>query len=473
MYKLIAFILLTLNIYVINAQVKTVATFQDEYTSYLRVFPINKDKVVSLSHQPVKREPIQIYKFKMFDDQLREISEQEFKVHSFYGSPIVKVTDSFVTALFQDERIQKFLLVSYNVATRELGVADGKLPKKNYVVLHKNINNVAFVSIGRFRYFKPASENYFKIKLKTLKTEDKDYAARLIELKDFSKEKFNNRFYIEKNNGYHVKKIKPNGVVEEFPVFGDIPNPSWVKIKNVDTSSFIVYGKYTNMEEQGVFIVKVVDGHVIFSKKVDYFHMNSFYENKPDWAKDDDLKKAARKKNKGKNRGIYYDFIPYLVLNDDSYYITLEFFYETTKTVRTYDSFRDRYDYEQVFDGFNYTNAITIKFDENGNNLWDNNLKFKNDVKPFSHRKHVFHHFDEDKHLALYKTKYRLYSYYIERAEVFNEIELTDYHIESKNRPEIYLYEWGENNYILEFSRFEGKRRIKESSTHLNKLEVY
>ena len=473
MYKLIAFILLTLNIYVINAQVKTVATFQDEYTSYRRVFPINKERVVSLSHQPVKREPIQIYKFKMFDDQLREISEQEFKVHSFYGSPIVKVTDSFVTALFQDERIQKFLLVSYNVATRELGVADGKLPKKNYVVLHKNINNVAFVSIGRFRYFKPASENYFKIKLKTLKTEDKDYAARLIELKDFSKEKFNNRFYIEKNNGYHVKKIKPNGVVEEFPVFENIPNPSRVRIKNVDTTSFIVYGKYTDMEEQGIFIVKVVDGHIIFSKKVDYFQMNSFYENKPEWQKDSHLNQAARKKEKGRNRGIYYNFIPYLILNNDSYCITLEFFFETTRTTSTYDSFRDRYDHKQYFDGYRYTNAITIMFDENGNNIWDNNLQFKDDEKPFSHRRHVFHHFDEDKHVALYKTKYRLYSYYIERAEIFNEIELTDYHIELKYRPEIHLYEWTDNYYILEFSKFEGKSRIKESSTHLNKLEVY
>jgi hypothetical protein len=140
-----------------------------------------------------------------------------------------------------------------------------------------------------------------------------------------------------------------------------------------------------------------------------YGNLENFFNYMKERRKERVLKRIARKKIKGRKlRFSYRLFVQDIIKQNNENILIGEAYYPTYSnrnygygfSTYTYDPFSNR-NSAQVFDGYKYTHAVIIAFDDNGKLLWDNSFEI-NDLKSFQLEEHVQLAFLENEIVLLY-----------------------------------------------------------------------
>ncbi len=165
----------------------------------------------------------------------------------------------------------------------------------------------------------------------------------------------------------------------------------------------------SNAASQGLFISKIVDQEVVFTRYHSFTDFSNFFSFMNDRQQEKIERRIQKKKEVGSDLKLNYRLLVHdIVQNDDKFTLVSEVFYPEYKNNNNnllgmnsyygnpwlYSSpfgyglynpwlwnpmYGNRGGYnQQVFDGFVYTHAIVANFDKDGKILWDNSISFDN-----------------------------------------------------------------------------------------------
>ncbi|WP_375578113.1 hypothetical protein ABWH96_13835 [Marivirga tractuosa] len=156
-----------------------------------------------------------------------------------------------------------------------------------------------------------------------------------------------------------------------------------------------------------------------------YANLENFFNYMKERRKNRIMKRIARKKIKGKKLKFSYRlFVQDIVKQDDQNILIGEAYFPTYSnrssgygySAYTYDPFLSNRS-SQVFDGYKYTHAVIIAFDNDGKLLWDNSFEV-NDLKSFQLEEHIHLAFLENEIVMLYLYNQELKIKVIKGSEI-------------------------------------------------------
>lgn len=161
----------------------------------------------------------------------------------------------------------------------------------------------------------------------------------------------------------------------------------------IGVGEYIITGSYSQRFtsfSEGMFFCHVSQGRPKFMKLYSFTDFEHFLEYLPERRQAKIEKKKAKKEAKGKEFTLNYLLAPHRIFpTGDGYLYFAESFYPTYRTVQnTTTSFVNgrsvqTVTYDKVFDGYQYTHAAMVKFDLNGEKIWDQEFELWPAYKPF------------------------------------------------------------------------------------------
>lgn len=134
---------------------------------------------------------------------------------------------------------------------------------------------------------------------------------------------------------------------------------------------------------QGIFISQVTDDHIDYFKMHEFINLKNFYARLSERKK----KKIEKAEKKGKEYSHQIMMAPHNVIPvTDGYIFIGESYYPTYRT-ETYTyvvNGRTVTGTRQVFDGYQYTDAIIVKYNDKGEVIWDESFVMHPFYKPFT-----------------------------------------------------------------------------------------
>ena len=159
--------------------------------------------------------------------------------------------------------------------------------------------------------------------------------------------------------------------------------------------------------------IYVADVEKFDEEQINYYNygeLENFFNYMKERRKERVLKRIARKKIKGRKLRFSYRLFVQDIIKQNNENILIGEAYYPTYSNRSYSyGFSTAYSYDpfmtgrsaQVFDGYKYTHAVIIAFDDNGKLLWDNSFEI-NDLKSFQLEEHIQLAFLENEIVMLY-----------------------------------------------------------------------
>jgi len=185
------------------------------------------------------------------------------------------------------------------------------------------------------------------------------------------------------------KKSEPINLTSQTDKFIISATASQLEKNNYAISG--TYSKSNGYASQGFYFSKSVNGKMDFIKFYPFTDMKNFFNYLPQRSQKRIEKKIAKKKAKGKEIDFNYNMTVHgLIKQEDGYVIIGECYYATyrTETYTTTSTVNGRTTTtthtRQVFDGYQYTHAAVMKFDFNGDMLWNEIFEMYPSEKPFS-----------------------------------------------------------------------------------------
>lgn len=188
-----------------------------------------------------------------------------------------------------------------------------------------------------------------------------------------------------------------------------------------------VYGRKFSTYSKGIFISRIDPNGYQEIKYYNYGDLHNFFKYLKVKRERRIQDRIQRRKVLGKKIRFNYRFMVHEVVPHNNQFIMLgEAFYpEYTMTDRGFGGsfFRPSYYSNsimregRIFDGYRYTHAVVIGFDENGNIIWDNSFEI-NDVKTFTLEQFVKLEIEDDKITLLYLYENALHTKVIQGNDV-------------------------------------------------------
>jgi len=197
------------------------------------------------------------------------------------------------------------------------------------------------------------------------------------------------------------------------------------RIVNGKSGANLLAGTYSKKRRtetsRGLFIADLaLDGNYDLSY-YNYANLDNFFNYLKERRKARIKKRILRKKVKGKKLKFSYRlFVQDIVKQNDQNILIGEAFYPTYRSTNYYDGFNSPFttrNNTQVFDGYKYTHAVIIGFDNNGKLLWDNSFEI-NDLKSFYLEEHIQIVFNNNEIVMLYLYDQQLKIKVIKEQEI-------------------------------------------------------
>ena len=200
-------------------------------------------------------------------------------------------------------------------------------------------------------------------------------------------------------------------------------------IKMADDTQLVagVYGQRMSAYSKGIFISRIDPNGLQRIQYYNYGDLGNFFKYMKAKREQRVKERIQRRKIRGKKIRFNYRFMVHeIVAHNDQYVMLGEAFYpEYTSVDRSYGrSFFGPSYYSnsiirdgRVFDGYRYTHAVVIGFNQDGEVIWDNSFEI-NDVKTFTLEQFVKLEIDEDKISLLYLYENALRTKVIQKNEV-------------------------------------------------------
>ncbi|MTI22120.1 hypothetical protein E1176_13905 [Fulvivirga sp. RKSG066] len=290
------------------------------------------------------------------------------------------------------------------------------------------------------------------------------------------------------NNARLIKVIELQATRRRAPLFGRSKALEW-------PSQIVagVYGRRNSEYSRGVFVANINDYGEQKIKYYNYAEFENFFKYMR--AKREQRVKRRIERKRVKNKKIRFNYrllVHELISYGDQYILLGEAFYPQYKSTpgssgmfgSAWTVNRGLYSYDRIFVGFQYTHAVVIGLDKNGNILWDNSFEIK-DVLSKQLQQFVHVSVGEDNVDLLYVFDDAIRSKVIRGNEVIEGKELVDIKLKYENdeteekSTTIYgLQKWYDNVFVafgeqsIKNMQQEGIR-LKRDVFFLNKLVVH
>lgn len=173
----------------------------------------------------------------------------------------------------------------------------------------------------------------------------------------------------------------------------------------VSDSEYIFTGTYSSRRgttSEGIYICKAKDNDIEYINFTNYLNLSNFTNYLSEKKQEKLEKKKKKKESKGKELKLNYLVASHRIINmDDGYMYIGECYYPTyrTETYTSYINGRPVTQTRRVFDGYQYTHAALVKYDKEGNKVWDEIFDMSISYKPFYVKRFI--HIAEDQQESL------------------------------------------------------------------------
>ncbi|MFT7030144.1 MAG: hypothetical protein ACI83W_000863 [Marinoscillum sp.] len=229
------------------------------------------------------------------------------------------------------------------------------------------------------------------------------------------------------------------------------------------------YSRKPSEYSRGLYLSKFMNGRQQFVKYHDYSDLTNFFGFMNPKREKRVLDRIKRKREKGKQPHFSYRLMVHdIIRRGDEYLMIAEAYYPRYNSVSNLaNNGYSSYGMTPGFSGYQYTHAILVAFDRNGEILWDNSFEI-NDIETYSLQEFVAVNVLEDKVVLMYLEENLIRSKVVMGNEVyegktFNPVKLSNPTDELKSRdPEVEgLRKWY-GNIMYAF----GEQRIDSNSSY-------
>ncbi len=161
-------------------------------------------------------------------------------------------------------------------------------------------------------------------------------------------------------------------------------NLNSVSIEKMDDKSYAITGNYSTRSKttsEGIYFGKFSNDGMDFLKVHNYTSMKTFFDYLSNRRQEKIERKIERAKEKGKELSYNYLMTSHKIMKLGNRFIYVgEAFYPTYRTETTYVNGKPQT--RSVFDGYQYTHALVVGFDAEGNKVWDQTMTLYQVNKP-------------------------------------------------------------------------------------------
>jgi hypothetical protein len=290
---------------------------------------------------------------------------------------------------------------------------------------------------------------------------------------------------LEKENTIAIRKFSAEGEMVENYNLQPKENTSLIDARNVtvDRTTDIIAGTYSGKNlrySRGIFLAYVDAEGEEMIKYYNYGELENFFSYMKARREKRVKERIERKKIKGKKlkfnyRLLVHDIIPFennFILLGEAYYPKYNNYGAYSGLQSYYPSTRSNYT-TYYFEGYQYTHAVVIGFDKEGDLLWDNSFEI-NDV--ISNRLRQFVHVDPRQNdlVLLYNYENVIRTKLIQGEEViegksFNDISLKfeDDEVKTNNSEYGGLERWYNNRFFA--YGIQNIKNMKDAGVKLNR----
>lgn len=364
-------------------------------------------------------------KYELFSNNLSKVKEKSISLIKGFRHQESYRNDDYLFSLYKKK--DEFTLISVNSDNLEIKQAKGLLPKKTYIQDMVVVGDLAFLSV-----ITKKTEYIITINWKTSETKvdpiilpaagGKGKFRMSIQAIDEVNEVF---VFVKsllkgRETDLYVMKYNSKGS-KDFTVnitAGIDKNVIDISVDKVSGNNYVftgTYGDKTFHSSNGLFVCKVSNNKVSFFKHYNYLNIKNFLSYLSEKTIKKIEKKKEKKESKGKELSINYLIAPHDIMQvDDGYIFIGEAYYATyrTETYTTTDANGNTVTkYKQVFDGYQYTHAVIVKYTNDGKIAWSETFDLTVGYKPMYVKKFIsVTEQDESSLKMVYSSLYRIHS---------------------------------------------------------------
>ncbi|MBQ2055617.1 MAG: hypothetical protein II489_04900 [Bacteroidaceae bacterium] len=281
------------------------------------------------------------------------------------------------------ESDDSFLIVAYNTNTHKTNVVEGEYT-------HKGSMHSLCIENG-YLVFSSTQKKIERIGIVNLKNGDTKYSDIHIDgVRDKKIFILENTIIDGEINS--LVKVEENVYLMRFGLDGSTRSrilltknmKEYICNASVSKSGgkYFLTGTYTNKKEgmaQGIYFTQLEGDKFKFIKFYNFLNLKNFTEYMSSKKKAKVERRKEKAEKNGKEYSLNYHIASHKIMSENGYYYYLgEAYYPTYTTTR--DGFGGVY---ATFNGYFYTHAVLVKFDNQGNIVWDNCFKMEPREKPF------------------------------------------------------------------------------------------
>ena len=281
------------------------------------------------------------------------------------------------------ESDDSFLIVAYNTNTHKTNVVEGEYT-------HKGSMRSLCIENG-YLVFSSTQKKIERIGIVNLKNGDTKYSDIHIDgVRDKKIFILENTIIDGEINS--LVKVEENVYLMRFGLDGSTRSrilltkdmKEYICNASVSKSGgkYFLTGTYTNKKEgmaQGIYFAQLEGDKFKFIKFYNFLNLKNFTEYMSSKKKAKVERRKEKAEKNGKEYSLNYHIASHKIMSENDYYYYLgEAYYPTYTTTR--DGFGGVY---ATFNGYFYTHAVLVKFDNQGNIVWDNCFKMEPREKPF------------------------------------------------------------------------------------------
>lgn len=388
-----------------------------------------QEKGVVLYSQKSKTD---IHRIEKLDIQLDIVDSLNFKIPDKQKIDEAFTNDSNLFLLFKSRK-GDYSLVSIDVKNMKIKKYNGSFPKKTYVKSMNIIGNMAFFEIKVKNTNSVTTFNLTDERQGVIPIFIKGYKDKNIYVENVQIEENINEYFVFVNtfkkriHNLHVLRYDKNAKLVDNKNLSEKLDAklSSASVTAINKNEFIYAGTYSTVNSsssEGLYFCKMINEQKKFMKFYNFMDFSEFLSYLPERRQNKIEKKKKRKEKRGKSFKLNYYIASHEVVKiNNKYFFLGEAYYPTYRT-ETYTDSNGNTQTRQVFDGYQYTHATLVAFDENGLKLWDKTFEMFPSYKPFYPRKFISMTVIEEKINLLFMNRNDLvssaYSIY---GEVVNE----------------------------------------------------
>jgi hypothetical protein len=361
-----------------------------------------------------KRVQNRTFTIRKYNTSLEEVKQTTIDVPFKYYRTMSSVSEGFVYDMYIELVKNNVMVFETNVKTLETRNVTSSFPKNTsfkrlYFDEFIVVDDVVYIVATTSRYFKSDEQVLFTLNFTSKEKkitpiffkEYSGYSSKILSIKQvFNSKDVEVLVKVEKKKEKEVVVLTfdEKGEKKGYYIFTENLDKNISSLSGTKTgpSEYVYTGTYTsrnNSSSEGIFISKTNGSKVEYINFINFLDLENFTSYMSQRKQEKIEKKKKKKSSKGKELTISYKVASHpLIKTDDGYIYLGECYYATYRT-ESYTTAGPNgttiTQTRQVFDGYQYTHALIVRYDNNGNKIWDEIFDMFVHQKPFTEKRFI------------------------------------------------------------------------------------